>query len=49
MMELRALREKPIRASALMRFEAVQSMPDSQFSNEQVNHSGLCAGLEYVG
>ncbi len=52
MWELRAfedLREKPIRASALMRVTAVQRTPDFQFSNEWVCRAGLCAWLEYEG
>ncbi len=37
----------PTRASTLMKVKAVQSTSDFRFSNERVNHAGLCALLEY--
>ncbi len=49
MWELRALRERPNRASALMRVKAIQSTPDFKVNKEWVSHAGLGAWLEYGG
>ncbi len=45
--DFEGLREKPIRASALVKVKTVQSTSDFQFSNERVSHAGLCSWLEY--
>ncbi len=43
----KGLREKPIRASTLMRVKAVHDTSDFQFSNEGVRHTDSCAWLKY--